>query len=424
MKRLRELGRLTGSVESDTDAAQAVAAALSDTSVKRALAFVDGDGERTTSELIELCEIEAPPFHEEARGDWFLERFRELGLSDVHRDEEGNVAAMRRGAADDPLVVISAHLDTIFPPGTDCRVKRRGARLHAPGIADDGVGLAALLAVARALDAGGVRTAGTICFLATVGEEGEGNLRGVRHFFSDPSRTARVAAFISLDGPSIERITHRALGSRRYEVTFTGPGGHSWGDFGIVNPIHTLGRAVARLASYPVPIEPRTTYNVGHITGGASVNTIAQEASMRVDLRSTSSVELGKLETFFKQAMTDAVLEENRLHAPSDTRIDLKMEMIGDRPSGETPADAPIVQTIAEASRALGIRATYDCSSTDSNVPISLGVPAVTLGAGGTAANTHNLAEWYDPTGREIGLKRLVVVLAALAGLASDGDVA
>ena len=230
-----------------------------------------------------------------------------------------------------------------------------------------------------------------------------------------PSTASRVSAFISLDGPGIERITHRALGSRRYEVTFSGPGGHSWGDFGIVNPIHALGRAVARLASYPAPVEPRTTYNVGHISGGASVNTIAQEASARVDLRSTSSVELARIEGFFKQAVAEAVAEENRLHATSGTRVEARLEMIGDRPSGETPADAEIVRTVVEASRALGIRPTLDCSSTDSNVPISLGIPAVTIGCGGTAANTHNLAEWYDPAGRETGLKRLVLILALLA---------
>jgi acetylornithine deacetylase/succinyl-diaminopimelate desuccinylase-like protein len=395
----------------------AVKHALASPAVARAFAFVDGDGERVTRELVEICEIEAPPFHEQARAEWFVRRFEELGLSEVGRDAEGNVLALRKGARRDPLVVISAHLDTIFPPGTDCRVRRSGARLCAPGIADDSVGLAALLAVARALDAGGVRTEGSVLFLATVGEEGEGDLRGVRYFFSDPSVAASVAAFVSLDGPGVERVTHRALGSRRYAVTLAGPGGHSWGDFGIVNPIHALGRAVTRLASYPVPIEPRTTYNVGHVAGGSSVNTIAQEATMRVDLRSTSSVELARLEAFFKQAVAEAVGEENRLHAPSGTAVEARLELIGDRPSGETPADAPLVRTVVEASHALGLRTQLDCSSTDSNVPISLGVPAVTIGGGGTSANTHSTAEWYDPTGREVGLKRVVLILAALAGL-------
>jgi acetylornithine deacetylase/succinyl-diaminopimelate desuccinylase-like protein len=386
--------------------------------VKRAFAFVDADGERTTRELIEICEIEAPPFHEDARAEYFVQRFRELGLSDVRRDAVGNVVGVRPGLAGGPTVVFSAHLDTIFPPGTDCRVRRQGPRLLAPGIADDCVGLEALLAVGRALDAGGVRTEGRIVFLATVGEEGEGNLRGVRHFFSDPATKNGVSAFISLDGPGIERVTHRALGSRRYQVTMVGPGGHSWADFGIVNPVHALGRAIAKLSTYPVPVEPRTTYNVGHVCGGASVNTIAQEASMRVDMRSTSAEELARLEGFLKQAVAEAAGEENRLHVASGTHLDVRMEMIGDRPSGQTPPDAPLVRTVIEASRALGVRAQLDCSSTDSNVPISLGVPAVTLGGGGTSANTHSLTEWYDPTNREVGLKRLVLILAALVGLA------
>jgi acetylornithine deacetylase/succinyl-diaminopimelate desuccinylase-like protein len=287
--------------------------------------------------------------------------------------------------------------------------------LCAPGIADDGAGLAALLAVARALDAGGVRTAVPILFLATVGEEGEGNLRGARHFFSDPDVTASVSAFISLDGPGVERVTHRALGSRRFTVTLAGPGGHSWGDFGIVNPLHALCRAVARFASYPVPTDPRTTFNVGHISGGSSVNTIAQEATIRVDMRSTSRAELARIEAFLKQAVAEAVAEENRAHAPSGTTLETRFELIGDRPSGETPADAPLVQTVLQASRALGIRTQLDCSSTDSNVPISLGVDAVTIGCGGTSANTHSTAEWYDPTDREAGLKRIVLILAALA---------
>lgn len=399
------------------DAGDAVRDALAAPEVARAFAFVDGDGAVITRELVELCEIEAPPFGEDARAESFLRRLEALGLSDVRRDEEGNVLALRAGADRDSFVVISAHLDTIFPAGTDCRVRRDGSKLYAPGIADDTAGLAALLAVARALDAGDVRTEQSILFVATVGEEGEGDLRGARHLFSDERMRSSISGFISLDGPGVERVTHRALGSRRFEVTLTGPGGHSWGDFGIVNPIHALGRAIARLASYPVPVEPRTTYNVGHVTGGSSVNTISQEASMRVDMRSTSRTELARLETFFRQAVSEAVVEENRSHAQSGTTLDSRLELIGDRPSGETPADAPLVRTVVEASRALGIRPHLDCSSTDSNVPISLGIPAVTIGCGGTSANTHSTAEWYDPTGREVGLKRIVLILAALAGL-------
>jgi acetylornithine deacetylase/succinyl-diaminopimelate desuccinylase-like protein len=390
---------------------------LASKAVVRSLDFIDSDGERTTRELIELCEIEAPPFHERKRGEWLLERFREIGLADARPDEEGNVLGLRPGAEDGPVVVLSAHLDTIFPPGTDCRVRREGVRLVAPGISDDGTGLAALLAVARALDAGPIHTELPILFLATVGEEGAGNLRGVRHFFGANPLASRTAAFISLDGPGVERITHRALGSRRYRIALRGPGGHSWGDFGIVNPIHALGCAIARIAAYSAPVEPRTTFNVGAIEGGASVNAIAAEASMCLDLRSVSTGELDRLEAYALGAVAETVREENRLRAASGTRLESKIEMIGERPSGETDIDSRLVRTLVEASRAFNIEPRLDCSSTDSNIPISLGIPAATIGSGGTSANTHSLAEWFDPSGREIGLKRIVLVLAALAGL-------
>lgn len=413
---------MAGPVSTGEDAAAAIGTAAASPAVARAFAHVDGDGERMTRELVELCEIEAPPFCEEARGAWFLERFRELGLSGVRRDAVGNVVGLRPGAYDRPgepapVVVISAHLDTVFPPGTDCRVRRENGRLYAPGISDDGAGLAALLAVARALDAGPVRTRKTIVFLATVGEEGAGDLRGVRHFFDADPLAPHVEGFVSLDGPGVERITTRALGSRRYAVTLRGPGGHSWGDFGIVNPVHALGRAVARLANYPAPIDPRTSFNVGRIEGGTSVNAIPEEATMSVDLRSVSASELDRVESFFRRAVADAVREENRLHAASGTVIDARVEAIGDRPSGETPASAWIVRALVEASRALGVEPRLDCSSTDSNVPISRGIPAATIGCGGSSANAHTLAEWFDPRGREVGIKRVVLALAALAGL-------
>jgi acetylornithine deacetylase/succinyl-diaminopimelate desuccinylase-like protein len=387
-------------VESEEEEA-AVREILASSAIQRAFAFVDADGERMTRELVELCEIEAPPFHEEKRGTWFLERFRELGLAGVARDAAGNVAGVREGAEREPAVVLSAHLDTVFPPGTDCRVRREGTRLYAPGIGDDASGLAALLAVARALDAGGVRTRLPVVFLATVGEEGEGDLRGVRHFFEHDTRARGAAAFVSLDGPGVERITNRALGSRRFRVTFTGPGGHSWGDFGIVNPIHALGRAVARLASFPAPIEPRTTYNVGRIEGGRSVNAIPQEARMSVDLRSAAPAELDRLEAYFRRAVAEAAHDENRLGAPSGTTLGVRVEQIGDRPSGETSPATPLARIMVAASRALGVEPRFDCSSTDSNIPISLGIPAVTIGCGGQSANAHSLGEWFDPRGRD-----------------------
>jgi acetylornithine deacetylase/succinyl-diaminopimelate desuccinylase-like protein len=229
-----------------------------------------------------------------------------------------------------------------------------------------------------------------------------------------------VDAFISLDGPGLERITQRALGSRRFRVTVTGPGGHSWGDFGIVNPVHALGRAIARFASYPAPVAPRTSYNVGVIEGGSSVNAIPQRASMVVDVRSVSSEEIDKLETYLRRVVEVAVREENSQRAMSGSSLSCQIEQVGDRPSGETPADSRLVRAAIECSRVLGIEPRLDCSSTDSNIPISLGIPAITIGVGGISGNCHSLTEWYEPVGRDVGLKRLVLLIAALAGIASD----
>jgi acetylornithine deacetylase/succinyl-diaminopimelate desuccinylase-like protein len=314
-------------------------------------------------------------------------------------------------------VVVSAHLDTVFPEGTDVTVRCEGSRLYSPGISDNTVGVVTLPAIALALDAGAVKTEGTIYFVATVGEEGEGNLRGVRHLFTKGEFGSGVEAFISLDGPGVERITHRALGSRRYRVTMSGPGGHSWGDFGIVNPIHALGRAIARFAAYPAPLAPRTSYNIGIIEGGSSVNAIPQAASMIVDLRSVANDEIDRLESYLMRVVEVAAREENSQRAMSGTTLGYRFEQVGDRPSGETPVESSIVQAAIECSRALGIEPRLDCSSTDSNIPISMGIPAITIGVGGISSNCHSLTEWYEPVGRTLGLKRLLLLSVALAGI-------
>lgn len=371
-------------------------------------------------ELVRVCEIPAPPFKEEARARDIARRFEEVGLSQIRTDEEGNVIAIRPGRSPQPRLIVSAHLDTVFPEGTDVTVRREGDRFHAPGISDNSCGIVSLVALAQALNAGDIETAGSICFVATVGEEGEGNLRGVRHLFTTGEFRSGVDAFISLDGPGLERITQRALGSRRYRVTVTGPGGHSWGDFGIVNPVHALGRAIARFASYPAPLAPRTSYNVGIIEGGSSVNAIPERASMLVDIRSVSSDEIDKLETYLKRVVDIAVREENSQRSTSGTSLICEFEQVGDRPSGETPVSSPLVRAAVECSRALGIEPRLDCSSTDSNIPISLGVPAITLGVGGISSNCHSLNEWYEASGREVGLKRLLLLTVSLAGLASS----
>jgi len=402
-----------------TDEGPSIATLLKSSPIRRAYRFIDDLQSELDDELVRICEIPAPPFKETARAEFIAERFREIGLTSVRTDREGNVIAERPGFSQQPRIVISAHLDTVFPEQTDVRVRRDGVRFRAPGISDNACGIVSLVTLARALDAGNILSEGTIYFVATVGEEGEGNLRGVRHLFTSGEFEEGVDAFISLDGPGLERITHRALGSRRYRVTVSGPGGHSWGDFGIVNPVHALGRAIARFSSYPAPLAPRTSYNVGVVEGGSSVNAIPASASMVVDMRSVSSDEIDKLETHLRRVVEIAVREENSQRSMSGTSLGCTFEQAGDRPSGETPIESKIVRAAIECSRLLGIEPRLDCSSTDSNIPISLGLPAITLGVGGVSGNCHSLTEWYEPHGRELGIKRLLLLTTSLAGLTS-----
>ena len=278
----------------------------------------------------------------------------------------------------------------------------------------------ASIALAGALEDGAVETEGSVLFVGTVGEEGEGNLRGARHLFGGGEWANAIDAFLSLDGPGVERITHIALGSRRYRVRFGGTGGHSWGDFGAANPVHALGRAVARLTAYPAPARPRTTFNVGRIEGGTGVNVIARDATMDVDLRSESAAELSRLDAFFRRAAREAADDENARRRAGAQPLALEMNLIGERPGGETPPDSPLVRLAEEATRAVGHRPSLDCASTDSNVPVSLGIPAVTLGAGGSSGNSHTPDEWYDPRGRDLGLKRALLVMLGTVGLTPE----
>ena len=387
--------------------------------VRRAFRFFEERATEIDEAHARICSIPAPPFGERERAEHLRERLSERGLEGAKLDEEGNCVALRRGRAEAPPLVVSAHLDTVFPPGTDSRVRRDAAgRMRAPGIADDGCGLAALLALAGAFESCELQTQGPLLFVGTVGEEGEGDLRGVRHLLTAGEWAGRVGAFISLDGPGLERVTNAALGSRRYRVRCRGAGGHSWGDFGTPNPVHALGRAVTRLAAYPAPRKPRTTFNVGRIEGGSGVNVIPREASMDVDLRSESAEELARLDAFFRRAAREAAEDETAARRPGTPPLELEVKLIGDRPGGMTPPDHALVRVAAEATRAVGVAPYFDCSSTDSNIPISLGVPAVTIGAGGTAAHTHTLEEWYDPRGRDLGLKRALLLVLGMAGLA------
>ena len=392
-------------------------AVLSSPEVGRALSFFERNAAAITEEQIRICSIPASPFGEQQRAEYLRERFSALGLTEVEIDAEGNCLGLLEGRTRSPLLVVSAHLDTVFSPDTDFTVIRSGERLLAPGIADDGCGLAALIALAQTILNERIRPEGSILFVGTVGEEGEGNLRGVRHLLTRGRWASKVDAFLSFDGPGVDRITNRALGSRRYRVEIAGPGGHSWGDFGLPNPVHAIGRAIARLAAYPLPREPRTTFNVGRVEGGASVNAIPEKAAMDVDLRSVAEAELRRLDSFFRRAVRQAVDEENANKRPADPLLDLKVDLIGERPTGETPADSPLVELAVEATKLMGVEPRLDQSSTDSNLPISLGIPAITLGAGGTSGCSHTLAEWYDPRGRELGLKRALLVVLGLVRL-------
>ena len=387
---------------------------MSSPHVARALRFFETHADAITEEQIRICSIPASPFGEQERAEYLSRKFAELGLTEVEIDEEGNCLGLLRGSSRAPLIVVSAHLDTVFSKDTNFEVVRRSNKLFAPGISDDGCGLVALLALAQAIQAEQIPIEGSILFVGTVGEEGEGNLRGVRHLFTKGRWAKHVDAFVSFDGPGMDRITNRALGSRRYRVEVSGPGGHSWGDFGLPNPVHAIGRAISRLAGYPAPKEPRTTFNVGHIEGGRSVNAIPSEAAMEVDLRSAAEAELQRLDAFFRRAVRDAVDEENARRRAGDSLLKLKLDLIGERPTGETPPGSPLVELAMEATKLLGVEPRLDQSSTDSNLPISLGIPAITLGAGGTSGSSHSLDEWYDPRGRDLGLKRGLLVILGI----------
>ena len=387
--------------------------------VKTAFSFFEASAEAITEEHVRLCSIPSSPFKEHLRADYLKRKFADLGLSDLTIDDEGNCLGLLRGTSVSPVLVVSAHLDTVFSSNTNFSITRRDNRLFGPGISDDGCGLVALLALAEALKHADVNTRGSILFVGTVGEEGEGNLRGVRHLLTQGTWTNRIDSFISLDGPGVDRITNEALGSRRYRVQLKGAGGHSWGDFGSPNAIHALGRAITRLVNYPAPKEPRTTFNIGRIEGGESVNSIPADASMEVDLRSADEAELRRLDAYFRRAVTDAVQEENTGARPGDAPLQMQLDLIGTRPTGRTAPDSYLVELAMAATKAVGFEPRLEQASTDSNLPIALGIPAVTLGAGGQAGLSHTLAEWYDPKGRDLGLKRALLVILGVVGVNS-----
>ena len=384
--------------------------------VRAALDAIRRDNAWTLDQQASICEIPAPPFKEAARAAEYRKRLEALGLTNVRIDAEGNVIGERRGTGAGPTVMISAHLDTVFPEGTDVKVKRAGTTLTAPGIGDDCRGLAVLLATAKAMQAAKLRTAGTVLFVGTVGEEGAGDLRGVRHLFTK-EMPGKVNYFISVDGTGLD-VTSRAVGSSRYRVTYTGPGGHSYGAFGMPNPIHALGRAIGKIGDIQVPATPKTTFNVGLISGGTSVNSISATGAMDVDLRSESQAALDSVDARFRAAVAQALTEENARWPQSRTRLTVEVKEIGKRPAGAQPDTAFVVRTALAAGRALGAAPETSASSTDANIPISLGIPAITIDGGGRGTGAHSLSEAYDDGDRGyVGPQWAMLIVAGLAGV-------
>jgi acetylornithine deacetylase/succinyl-diaminopimelate desuccinylase-like protein len=389
--------------------------------VRRALDTLRATNAWTLAQQTAVCEIPAPPFKEAARGAELKRRFEAMGLRNVRVDAEGNVIGERPGSGAGPTVLLSAHLDTVFPDGTDVHVKRdssaaTGVKLTGPGIGDDCRGLAVILAVGRALDAARVQTAGRILFVATVGEEGPGNLRGVRRIFASPLKDS-IDYFISVDGGG-NTLTSRAVGSVRYRVAFKGPGGHSYGAFGMPNPAHAMGRAMARIADFPVPTKPKATFNVGIVSGGQTVNSIPAEVSMEVDLRSESPQELSRLDRMLHAAVDSAVAAEKARWPRSTVPLAATFTDLGLRPASAQGDDAPIVRAALAAGRTVGFTPELDASSTDANIAMSLGVPAVTLDGGGRGLGSHSLSESYEdgPSGW-LGPQWAALLVLSLAGV-------
>jgi len=397
--------------------------------VRAARAHIERSDEATLGRQAALSAIPAPTGAEGARGARVAEMLGQVGLTDVQVDEVGNVRGWYRTGSSiraqyaAPLhhgcVVVSAHLDTVFGPELDVSVARRGPRLEGPGIADNARGLAALVVIGESLVRARVETQRPVLFAATVGEEGSGDLRGVRHLLGPSDRpTVRPCAFIALDGAGIERIVHRALGARRYRVTYHGPGGHSWAAFGVANPANAVGRAIDRIADNRTHHAPRTSCSVVRIGGGTGLNSIPQTAWFDLDLRSEEPRALEKLDAAVQAILTQALDEENRHRVPGTAPLTIVVRRVGDRPSGLTPRTHPLVQTAVAATRAVGHDHQLACGSTDANVPIALGVPAVALGAGGRAGDAHLPTEWYENDKGALGIVRALLVTAAMAGCA------
>lgn len=395
-------------------------AVVSDARVQAALAQIRKDDAATLREQMEIAQIPSPPFKETVRANDYLRRLHKLGLSNAAIDAEGNVVARRKGTGQGPTLVLSAHLDTVFPEGTDVTVRQKDGRYLGPGFVDDSRGLAVLLTVLRAMQDNDIRTSGDVLFVGTVGEEGLGNLRGVKALFRD---NRNIDGFISVDSVSQpdekhgrSKIVSQATGSRRWSATFKGTGGHSFGNFGSPSAIHAMGRAIAKIADRHPPADPKTTFTVGVVSGGTSVNAIAGEAKMQVDIRSNSADELAKLERQILALVDQAVVEENARWNSKDMTVQTRL--IGDRPAGEAQNDTPVVQAALQAAAALQLpEPLVGAASTDANVALSLGIPAATLSGGGRGDKAHSLEEWYEPVNAWFGPQSVLLTVLSLVGV-------
>jgi acetylornithine deacetylase/succinyl-diaminopimelate desuccinylase-like protein len=385
---------------------------LKDPAVKAALDAGKANEAQTVEDQIRFCEIPAPSFKEEVRGQELKRVFQQLGLQNVRVDKVGNVLGEYAGAAPHPHLVMAAHLDTVFPEGTDVKVKRDGAVLRGPGIGDDCRGLAVLVQIIRQMKKANVRTPGSITFVANVGEEGLGDLRGVKELFKVTLKD-QIDRFVSIDGTGVH-VTNVAVGSHRYRVTFKGPGGHSFGAFGMANPMGAMGRAIAKIQELQVPKQPKTTFNVGRVGGGTSVNSIPFEAWMELDMRSSDPKSLASVDASIQKAIDESVVEENQRWGGAKT-ITVVKELVGDRPAGSTPENSPIVRAGLESATLLGLSTSLGEGSTDSNTPMSMSIPAITIGGGGRGRDAHALTESFDTTDAWQGTQHAMLVAIALA---------
>lgn len=373
---------------------------VSDPAFRAAVAAYDRDFERFVADLIKLTEIPAPPFGEGPRAQAFMAMLKDAGLANVEQDAEGNVMGLWKGKAGNavPLLAVAAHLDTVFPEGTDVKVKRSGTRLMAPGIGDDTRGVAFMLALIRAMRDGKVQTSGDILFIGNVGEEGPGDLRGVRYIFNKGPWKDKIKRFITIDGGNLDIVTNSGLGSLRYKVTFKGPGGHSWGAFGTVSPAFAMGNAIAAFGELKVPKSPKVSYNVGVVSGGTSVNSIPFEVAMEVDMRAVDPAALKDIDAKFKKIVADAVDKENAARSTANGKITADIKLIGDRPSGTLNPESPVLKQLAATMGVFDKVPVWETNSTDANLPISLGIPAFAIGrsSGGKGGRGHSLDEWVD----------------------------